>query len=111
MKPENGMKKKDIFNLLILTKTATDFRSWLQEIQQSIDNQTNLPDISRAKKEFEALLGEIKAEVGLSGDQQTEKLKIKLTIPFVSLELPTSVHLGFHKWMDRFLHRHPHLVF
>lgn len=91
------------------------FRRWVSNIQEDIENQSDLPKILRAQTELETIIMDLRKEFGLSTSTkaETEPITIKFGIPIGSLEVgvPISTSLLIPAWLQRILHRRTHLIF
>jgi hypothetical protein len=88
------------------------FREWIKEVQSSIVNQNDLPTIAQAKSDLQTIVTDMRKELGLANDENSEKVTIKLGIPgTASLEAPVPMSYDSPIWLRRIFHRRPHLVF
>ncbi len=94
------------------TRSVRAFREWIGEIQESVQNQSDLPKIANARAELVTTLKDIRKELGLeTTSHRTETVKIKMEIPVGSIEIPLSISTGLPNWLARIFHRRTHLLF
>jgi hypothetical protein len=86
------------------------FRRWLKDIQISLRDQRDLPRVARAQSELEAIIAEVRKELGLVNEEKTERVRIKLGVP-TAFDLRSLVRFEFPERLAYILRRQTHLVF
>lgn len=92
--------------------SARRFRQWVSKVQSAIDERARLQIIRDARQELDDLSSDLRKELRLArapGTQVTMKLAVPTGV--FGMDIPVTVRTGLPEWLERMLHRRPHLRF
>ena len=92
--------------------SARRFRQWITKVQSAIDEQARLQIIRDARQELADLSSDLRKELRLTRAPSTQ-VTMKLAVPtgVFGMDIPVTVRAGIPGWLERVLHRRPHLKF
>jgi hypothetical protein len=93
------------------SSAARAFRYWLRTLESNALNQAELAKAVKAQEEVEKIVHDLRKQFGLIQGTKPEGLKIKLGIPMIQAEIPTSLSAQMPSWLEKIIHRRQHLVF
>src|SRR5262249_20266229 len=90
---------------------ARRFRLWASRVQAAIDAQAPLQFIDNARRELDDLSSDLRKEVRLDRAPSTQ-VTVKFAVPWgFAIDIPLTVRAEFPPWLERIIHRRPHLKF
>jgi hypothetical protein len=92
--------------------SARRFRQWVSKVQSAIDEQARLQIVRDARQELDDLSSDLRKELRLARSPSTQ-VTMKLAVPtgVFGVDIPVNVRTGLPEWLERVLHRRPHLRF
>jgi hypothetical protein len=94
------------------SSSARRFRQWVSKVQSAIDEHARLQIVRDARQELDDLTSDLRKELRLTRAPSTQ-VTMKLAVPtgIFGVDIPVNVRAGIPGWLDRVLHRRPHLKF
>jgi hypothetical protein len=94
------------------SSSAHRFRQWVSKVQSAIDEQARLQIVREARQELGELSSDLRREMRLTRAPSTQ-VTLKLAVPtgVIGADIPVTIRAGLPGWLERVLHRRPHLRF
>ena len=91
------------------TNEVKEFRAWAAEIQELIKDQKDLPKLEKAFRTLDGIVNDISSSFKMNKGEK-EKMKLKISVPFLSLEIPLLKDIPRPRWVYQVASRSTHFT-